>query len=169
MNKELKFENDYNYSEFMKDTDRKPQMQHRGQKNTSNQNKKGNTMSKSIENTGDEIDKLQEGLNAVMPVQTDISMEEYQQDREGCVEEDPVIDEEEELEKEEEEENNRLSTPPNLIVNGKGAIENRPFKSLLKVGNIMKRPNSLLGFVPAFKGVYSSINSGYGKGNIAYI
>lgn len=55
-----------------------------------------------------------------------------------------------------------------LIRDGEGEIENIPIKKMLAAGSVMKRPDQLLGFVPAMGGVYMPSNGTYGSGRIAH-
>jgi len=55
-----------------------------------------------------------------------------------------------------------------LIKNGIGELEIIPHRKMLAASNIMKRPEQLLGFVPAMGGVYISSNSTYGSGRLAH-
>ena len=56
----------------------------------------------------------------------------------------------------------------NLQSNGLGeSLKNDiPKKRVLRAENIMKRPDQMLGFVPAYKGVWETQNSGYGSGRL---
>jgi len=55
-----------------------------------------------------------------------------------------------------------------LIRDGEGEIENIPIKKMLAGGSVMKRPDQLLGFIPAMGGVYMPSNGTYGSGRIAH-
>jgi len=56
-----------------------------------------------------------------------------------------------------------------LLKNGLGEIQNIPQKKILAASNVMKRPDQLLGFVPAMGGVYKSSNGVYGSGKLAHV